>query len=130
MASDRAQKFSHDMISSANFLLEDLLVASIDKAGDINDLTEQVLGEELKALTGRYELGEKILKELPDYAAGFFEELEQQGRYAGSESLSLFLKTFTGRLGHQTVKRPGAKIGRNDTCPCGSGKKYKKCCLK
>ena len=26
-------------------------------------------------------------------------------------------------------KRPGAKIGRNDPCPCGSGKKYKKCCL-
>ncbi len=22
-----------------------------------------------------------------------------------------------------------AKIGRNDTCPCGSGKKYKRCCL-
>jgi len=21
------------------------------------------------------------------------------------------------------------KIGRNDPCPCGSGKKYKKCCL-
>ncbi len=21
-----------------------------------------------------------------------------------------------------------AKIGRNDPCPCGSGKKYKKCC--
>ena len=25
--------------------------------------------------------------------------------------------------------RQGAKIGRNDACPCGSGKKYKKCCL-
>ncbi|KPK99428.1 MAG: preprotein translocase subunit SecA [Planctomycetes bacterium SM23_65] len=24
--------------------------------------------------------------------------------------------------------RPGRKIGRNDPCPCGSGKKYKKCC--
>jgi preprotein translocase subunit SecA len=24
--------------------------------------------------------------------------------------------------------RSGAKIGRNDPCPCGSGKKYKKCC--
>lgn len=24
--------------------------------------------------------------------------------------------------------RKGAKIGRNDPCPCGSGKKYKKCC--
>ncbi len=24
--------------------------------------------------------------------------------------------------------RPSAKLGRNDPCPCGSGKKYKKCC--
>ncbi|MFQ5329392.1 MAG: SEC-C metal-binding domain-containing protein [Thermodesulfobacteriota bacterium] len=23
----------------------------------------------------------------------------------------------------------GTKVGRNDPCPCGSGKKYKKCCL-
>lgn len=27
----------------------------------------------------------------------------------------------------QTVRK-GAKIGRNQPCPCGSGKKYKKCC--
>ena len=27
-------------------------------------------------------------------------------------------------------RRPAAKIGRNDPCPCGSGKKYKKCCLR
>jgi preprotein translocase subunit SecA len=27
----------------------------------------------------------------------------------------------------QTVRR-GRKVGRNDPCPCGSGKKYKKCC--
>ena len=26
------------------------------------------------------------------------------------------------------VKRDSAKIGRNDPCPCGSGKKYKMCC--
>lgn len=25
--------------------------------------------------------------------------------------------------------RKGKKIGRNDKCPCGSGKKYKHCCL-
>ena len=29
--------------------------------------------------------------------------------------------------GPQTVKREGPKVGRNDPCPCGSGKKYKKC---
>jgi preprotein translocase subunit SecA len=28
----------------------------------------------------------------------------------------------------QQVVRGGDKIGRNDPCPCGSGKKYKKCC--
>jgi preprotein translocase subunit SecA len=27
-----------------------------------------------------------------------------------------------------TVRRQGKKIGRNDPCPCGSGKKYKQCC--
>ncbi|MDR2611057.1 MAG: preprotein translocase subunit SecA [Clostridiales Family XIII bacterium] len=30
----------------------------------------------------------------------------------------------------ETVRRDGAKIGRNDPCPCGSGKKYKNCCGK
>ncbi|MCD8025703.1 MAG: SEC-C domain-containing protein [Clostridiales bacterium] len=28
---------------------------------------------------------------------------------------------------NKTVRK-GKKIGRNDPCPCGSGKKYKKCC--
>jgi preprotein translocase subunit SecA len=28
----------------------------------------------------------------------------------------------------ETIKRDGKKIGRNAPCPCGSGKKYKKCC--
>jgi len=27
----------------------------------------------------------------------------------------------------QTIRREGPKVGRNDPCPCGSGKKYKKC---
>ena len=27
-----------------------------------------------------------------------------------------------------TIRRETAKVGRNDPCPCGSGKKYKKCC--
>ncbi|MDF7676507.1 YecA family protein [Neisseriaceae bacterium ESL0693] len=28
-----------------------------------------------------------------------------------------------------TIRRDGEKTGRNDPCPCGSGKKYKACCL-
>ena len=30
--------------------------------------------------------------------------------------------------GAATVRRDDPKVGRNDPCPCGSGKKYKKCC--
>jgi preprotein translocase subunit SecA len=30
----------------------------------------------------------------------------------------------------ETVRRDAAKVGRNDPCVCGSGKKYKKCCGK
>jgi len=29
-----------------------------------------------------------------------------------------------------TITRSGTRVGRNDTCPCGSGKKYKQCCLR
>lgn len=29
---------------------------------------------------------------------------------------------------NKPVVREGAKVGRNDPCPCGSGKKFKKCC--
>ena len=30
----------------------------------------------------------------------------------------------------ETVRRQAPKVGRNDPCPCGSGKKYKNCCMK
>ena len=29
----------------------------------------------------------------------------------------------------QPVRKTAAKVGPNDPCPCGSGKKYKKCCM-
>ena len=37
----------------------------------------------------------------------------------------------SGRLGVvEPYQRSGPKVGRNDPCPCGSGKKFKKCCGK
>lgn len=32
------------------------------------------------------------------------------------------------QLWNQPVVNETPKVGRNDPCPCGSGKKYKKCC--
>lgn len=28
-----------------------------------------------------------------------------------------------------TIQHGAARVGRNDPCPCGSGKKFKKCCI-
>ena len=45
---------------------------------------------------------------------------------------SLDAATIKRLMDYQNRKpsvREYKKIGRNDTCPCGSGKKYKKCCL-
>ena len=35
----------------------------------------------------------------------------------------------TNERNRYTYKRKEKKIGRNDLCSCGSGKKYKKCCI-
>lgn len=42
------------------------------------------------------------------------------------EYIQDFIIESAKRLGLDVIAR---KIGRNDPCPCGSGKKYKKCCL-
>jgi uncharacterized protein YecA (UPF0149 family) len=34
------------------------------------------------------------------------------------------------KVNFQTITRKSNKVGRNENCPCGSGEKYKKCCLK
>ena len=49
----------------------------------------------------------------------FKHEEQDDLNYAGGES---------GDLKKAPVRRKDDKVGRNDPCPCGSGKKYKKCC--
>jgi SEC-C motif-containing protein len=58
--------------------------------------------------------------------------------FNGSEQSHHELSTFKkegkewffvdGALKNNTVRRDQPKVGRNDPCPCGSGKKAKKCC--
>ncbi|SMP68902.1 preprotein translocase subunit SecA [Desulfonatronum lacustre] len=47
------------------------------------------------------------------------EEKPQKLQYSGSEQQA---------QAKQPVRRDQPKVGRNDPCPCGSGKKHKKCC--
>lgn len=43
--------------------------------------------------------------------------------------LGVTLDTKQGAKEHYELATGDKKVGRNDPCPCGSGKKYKKCCL-
>ncbi len=58
---------------------------------------------------------------LPQAAADGPKPMEDREMYANSPD---------GAPKIETYKREQPKIGRNDPCPCGSGKKYKKCCGK
>jgi len=53
-------------------------------------------------------------------------ERERQRRERARSALR-FSASSGGPARPQTVVRDGDKVGRNDPCPCGSGKKYKKC---
>ncbi|MEW5806716.1 MAG: preprotein translocase subunit SecA [Acidobacteriota bacterium] len=58
------------------------------------------------------------------------EEREEEERKRRREQESIFRAASQSRAGEikQTVVRKEQKVGRNAPCPCGSGKKYKKCC--
>ena len=55
--------------------------------------------------------------------------LKENGRWTYSEKQSTIHKKVQDEP-QQPVVREGPKVGRNDPCPCGSGKKFKKCCGK
>jgi preprotein translocase subunit SecA len=59
--------------------------------------------------------------------AGRDAQREQEERQKAAQRL---LSVQTNRDGDDAARprRVGAKVGRNDPCPCGSGKKYKRCC--
>jgi len=57
---------------------------------------------------------------------------DKRDKEIGTEDNPLPLISFKDRSkknpGNNTNSTTSRKIGRNDPCPCGSGKKYKKCC--
>ena len=59
------------------------------------------------------------------------ERLEEERRRKQAEEQERLLSRHlaeTDQGDRQPVRRDGDKVGRNADCPCGSGKKYKKCC--
>ena len=62
-----------------------------------------------------------FIENIPLYMQELYELWLSLREYAGEENE--YQRAYT------PYERPTEKIGRNELCPCGSGKKYKKCCL-
>jgi uncharacterized protein len=75
-------------------------------------------------LLGADEIEEAELKEVDDPVKGHKLALEIEANLPSIHKFWLPLR----KSAVQTVKRDEPKVGRNDDCPCGSGKKFKKCC--
>jgi uncharacterized protein len=75
-------------------------------------------------LLGADEIGEDELAEVDDPVKGHQLALQIEANLPQIYRFWLPLRTAAV----QTIVRDQPKVGRNDDCPCGSGKKYKKCC--
>lgn len=98
--------FKNDMIDNGLMTYDDdVLDYYYGKGSDFNSLGNTVAKDSLD-----------IFKDTSDN----FYRNSNQGKYLPSK-----------KSNHQPTKSTLKKeVGRNDPCPCGSGKKYKKCCLK
>lgn len=94
----------------------------------INDLQDPAV--ELEKLEEDTELTIKIdfkalYQKMVEYKAEHLYTLPQWNDIFSAEELENLYKE---QKRSKTVVNKEAKVGRNDPCPCGSGKKYKKCC--
>lgn len=76
---------------------------------------------------------EEVKSNIPSKGMAYIHpESESLGSQVSSSSQTSLLtgKGYDDTSTQATIKRDEPKVGRNDSCPCGSGKKYKKCCGK
>jgi len=68
-----------------------------------------------------------------DFTAYYRENDAEQALHEKAEFRRLdgaWIYTRAVRQGPAPVRSAAAKVGRNDPCPCGSGRKFKQCCMK
>lgn len=96
---------------------------NITITGDLEDV-EIFLGLRKERSTPRPNYG-KLSQEIAQA------ELDQASRFEEDDNFNPFSTSQWDDLpeSDQPYARKEAKIGRNEPCPCGSGKKYKRCCL-
>ena len=101
------------------------------------DLADDAVRGALLEHLPRLDLPVDVRAEVPPIVRAFFETLQDAGRLGNGYDLGRLVgalaPAYQERLNPKgglraPPLRPAATIGRNDPCPCGSGRKYKKCC--
>ena len=113
--SDLAKEFNMDEVTFVGFL--DGINSSLKKGNDFENFDEN---SEVEVEIVPETLFYNMLVAEADYLYGLPQWMDILGEDKIKELTKKFKKSKT------VVK--GKKIGRNDPCPCGSGKKYKHCC--
>lgn len=110
-----AEKYGLDVFNMTGFL--DGINDSLVEPNPIEEMEEDT---EVNLIFDK----EKLYKNMVDAKADWLYELPQWDEiFTKERQKELYLEQ---KKSGTIIK--GAKIGRNDPCPCGSGKKYKKCC--
>jgi SEC-C motif-containing protein len=86
-----------------------------------------------KLVIHRHEPGPQPDMAIVEFSAHYEEQgmegvLEEKSEFQRLNGAWIYTRAL--RQGPAPVRSAGPKVGRNDPCPCGSGKKYKQCCLK
>lgn len=71
---------------------------------------------------------EEIDKSLMDYASSELQDKDKNKNLEDMQNDLESIKEVQSYYVHKPLVRTETKIYPNDMCPCGSGKKYKKCC--
>ncbi|HUR29250.1 MAG TPA: SEC-C metal-binding domain-containing protein [Planctomycetota bacterium] len=131
---DRAREFAAATVEFAPEILTRFLAAACDARGaPLEELSEEDLRAALLGDVAKLDLSPTARRETPALCAAFLSELEREGRIGGGRALGSFVRALQGAFEaangpQKPFVRPGSALSRNDPCPCGSGKKYKKCC--
>lgn len=110
-----AEKYGQDVLTMVGFL--DGINDSLVMANPIETMTEDT---EVSLVYDK----EKLYKNMVDAKADWLYELPQWEAIFDEDTRK---RLYREQKQSGTVRK-AKKIGRNDPCPCGSGKKYKKCC--
>ena len=110
-----AEKFGQEVLTMIGFLdgINESLLIEIDLDTVEEDTVVSLAFDK-----------ERLYKNMVAAKADWLYELPQWKEIFSEEELKKFYKE---QQASTTLRKP-KKIGRNDPCPCGSGKKYKKCC--